>query len=253
MSSTDLFSTKSGLYATARPIYPAALIAYVAAQAPARSAVWDCGSGNGQAAVALADLFRLVQATDLSAEQIRHALQSPRVQYSVQPAERTNFADASFDAVCVAQALHWFDYAAFYPEVYRVLKPNGVFAAWGYSWSTITPAIDVVIKQDVLDVLASYWAPQNRLLWNNYRDVPFPFDEIEAPSFAIEAAWTFDEFFDYINTWSATRLCLAECGADYLDGARDRLARAWGNPAMHRPVHMQLALRIGRRRKDGIE
>ncbi len=101
MTTTDLFSDKSNLYATARPVYPLALLTFIAAQATGRSAVWDCGAGNGQAAAALAALFDSVQATDLSAEQIRHALPSPRVHYSVQPAERTSFDDASFDAVCV--------------------------------------------------------------------------------------------------------------------------------------------------------
>jgi ubiquinone/menaquinone biosynthesis C-methylase UbiE len=48
----------------------------------------------------------------------------------VQSAESTTFIDESFDAVCVAQALHWFDYELFWPEVQRVLKPSGVFAAW---------------------------------------------------------------------------------------------------------------------------
>ena len=251
MTGIDLFSTKSDLYATARPTYPSELLTYIAAQAPARSVVWDCGTGNGQAAVALAELFTSVEATDLSAEQIRYALPSPRVRYSVQAAERTNFAAASFDAVCVAQALHWFDYAVFHPEVYRVLKQDGIFAAWGYSWPAITPDIDIVVKQNLLNVLAPYWAPQNQLLWNSYREVPFPFDEIVAPSFVIALDWTLDEFFDYVSTWSATRLCLAEHGADYLASVRDRLAQVWGDPATHRPVRMALALRIGRRRKDG--
>lgn len=248
MTTTDLFSDKSDLYAIARPAYPPALLAFIAAQAPTRAAVWDCGTGNGQAAVALANLFETVQATDLSAEQIRYALPSSRVRYSVQAAERTTFENASFDAVCVAQALHWFDTAKFYPEVNRVLRPDGIFAAWGYSWSAIAPAIDSVVASDILALLAPYWASQNRLLWDNYRDIPFPFDPIVTPTFAIELQWTLDEFIAYVHTWSATRLCVAERGDDCLAGARRRLIEVWGDPALHRSVRMRLAVRIGRRR-----
>jgi hypothetical protein len=56
----------------------------------------------------------------------RHAIAAPSVHYSVQPAEATTFASASFDAVCVAQALHWFDIERFYAEVRRVLRPGGI-------------------------------------------------------------------------------------------------------------------------------
>ena len=97
--------------------------------------VWDCGAGNGQAAIGLAKYFETVEATDASAQQIANGIPHPQVHYSVQPAEQTTYQDASFDAVCVAQALHWFDYSRFYPEVHRVLKPGGAFVAWGYNGS----------------------------------------------------------------------------------------------------------------------
>ncbi len=128
-----------------------------------------------------------------------------------------------------------------------MLKPDGIFAAWGYSWSAITPAIDAVVANDILTLLAPYWAPQNRLLWESYRGVPFPFDPIVAPAFAIELEWTLDEFMAYVHTWSATRLCLAERGDDCLQGARQHLLQVWGDPALYRSVRMQLAVRIGRR------
>ena len=248
MRSLDLFSEKSDLYAAARPSYPDDLLTFIAAHAPSLECVWDCGTGNGQAAVALSKWFSQVQATDLSAEQIRNAASAPHVHYSVQSAEFTHFADDSFDAVCVAQALHWFNHATFYAEVYRVLKPNGIFAAFGYSWSSITPEIDAVVASEILQPLAPYWAAQNQLLWDHYRTIAFPFDEVRAPSFAIELQWTLTEYLDYVGTWSATRQCLAQRGADYFAPARQRLQQVWGEPQQHRLVRMPLALRIGRRR-----
>jgi ubiquinone/menaquinone biosynthesis C-methylase UbiE len=67
------------------------------------------GCGNGQAAIDLSSYFEEVKATDVSASLIANAPNGERVRFSVQPAESINYKNSSFDAVCVAQALHWFD------------------------------------------------------------------------------------------------------------------------------------------------
>lgn len=127
-----------------------------------RHTAWDCATGSGQAAVSLARHFERVHATDVSENQIAHALEHERVSYSVEEAENPRFADASIDLVTVAQALHWFDYKKFWPAVKRVLKPDGVFAAWGYDWFAVTPEIDGIVQSTILDHIAGYWMPQNR-------------------------------------------------------------------------------------------
>lgn len=189
MSFLDLFSGHAGQYATARPRYPAALFDAIAEASPGHDRVWDCACGNGQASIGLARHFAAVEASDASAAQIAQAQPDPRVRYSVRPAECTDFAEASFDAVCVAQALHWFDFAPFFAEVRRVLKPGGVFFAWGYHRFHVTPAFDAAFERSVERLLAPYWAAQNALLWNGYRDVPRPagFEPITLPPLAIEA------------------------------------------------------------------
>ena len=124
MAFADHFSEKSDLYAAARPTYPGILFRSIAGQSPGRERAWDCATGNGQAAVGLARHFAHVEATDASAEQIANAIAAPNVRYSVQPAESTSFAAASFDAITVAQARHWFDLDRFHAEVRRVLRPG---------------------------------------------------------------------------------------------------------------------------------
>ena len=47
----DHFSKQSQLYAQYRPKYPAEIYSYLASLAPGRSLAWDCGTGNGQAAI----------------------------------------------------------------------------------------------------------------------------------------------------------------------------------------------------------
>jgi ubiquinone/menaquinone biosynthesis C-methylase UbiE len=190
MEFIDHFSENADLYARARPTYPDALFTFIAAEAPAQERAWDCATGNGQAALGLSRHFQFVEASDASREQVANAIEGPAIRYSVQTAERTDFPAASFDAVCVAQALHWFDLERFYPEVKRVLKARGVIAVWGYNRHEVTPEIDAAFEKHFLAPLKPYWPPQNAKLWAGYRDEAFPFEAIEAPPFAIEMRWT---------------------------------------------------------------
>ena len=62
----DHFSGHAGLYARHRPRYPSELFGWLADAAGGRELAWDCGTGSGQAALALAESFRRVIATDAS-------------------------------------------------------------------------------------------------------------------------------------------------------------------------------------------
>ncbi len=245
MEFIDNFSDKSDPYARARPRYPDALFAFIAAESPARERAWDCATGSGQAALGLARHFACVDATDASREQVANALVDPRVRYSVQTAERTDFPGRAFDAVCVAQALHWFDLARFYPEAQRVMKPGAVFAAWGYARHRVTPQIDAAFEECFLAPLEPYWPAQNAKLWAGYRDEPFPFVPIAAPEFAIEMRWTLAQLIDYAGTWSATRRYVDQVAPNFLERARAAIEPAWGRNEV-RVVTMPLSLRCGR-------
>jgi hypothetical protein len=246
MSFLDLFSNHADLYALARPRYPEALFAFIASQSPGRDRVWDCGTGNGQAAMALSKHFKQVYATDPSEEQIAHAARAVNIDYSVQPAEATTLPAASMDAICAAQALHWFSFDAFFAEVSRVAAPGALFAAWGYTWFSVTDGFDAAFRTFVFDVIAPYWAPQNKLLWDGYVDVPMPFPRIAVPPFHIEAMWNLHQLLAYVNTWSAARRCMAEKGAAFIESAEKRLAPLWGEPEDARIVTMPLHIIAGR-------
>ena len=240
----DHFSEKSAQYAAARPTYPADLFAALAGVAPALDRAWDCATGNGQAALGLARHFAQVEATDASAQQVAHAMPAPNVRYSVQPAESTNFPAANFDAVCVAQAIHWFDVDRFYAEVKRVLRPRGVLLVTAYGWSSVSPAFDAEQQRIVIDPIEPYWPPQNQLIMRGYRDLAFPFVRIELPPMSIEVRWTLDQYVDYMGTWTATRR-LAEKQPAFLEQARAELRKAWpGSEA--RTVTMPLVVLCGR-------
>src|SRR5512141_1413888 len=116
MSFLDLFSQQSSTYAEFRPDYPAELFTYLASLAPAHDRAWDCATGNGQAAIGLAEHFGQVLASDASADQLRHLRPHPRVAYFQSSAEQVPLSSGSLDMITVAQAAHWFDHDRFYAE-----------------------------------------------------------------------------------------------------------------------------------------
>jgi len=242
-----LFSDLSDLYAAARPSYPEALFDFLRVQCEDLENCWDCATGSGQAAISLADIFEHVEATDVSAEQIDFATAHPHVTYSVQPAEHTNFADHGFDLITVAQALHWFDLESFWLEVDRVLKPGGVFAVWFYSWFKVNDEIDAVVEQKLLGIIAEHWAPQNRLAWDHYRDVDFPFAEIPTPKLALTPSWNLSELLSYLGTWSATRRCIEAQGDSFWQDFERSLQEVWGRPDRKREIIMDFHFQAGRK------
>src|SRR5262245_19397483 len=186
MSNTQLFSSVACEYALFRPGYPEELFDWLAQIAPAKDAVWDCGCGSGQASVPLAGRFARVFATDPSAQQIAAAKQHPRVSYSVGSAENTALSDASVDLVTVVQALHWFDVEAFYAEARRVARPGAVLAVWNYPRPAfVDPELDRRFLDFYRDVVGPYWPPERRHIEANYSTLPFPFEELPHPPFAL--------------------------------------------------------------------
>ena len=171
----DHFSKQSKFYADCRPTYPEPLFDYLATLVPATARVWDCATGNGQAAQALAGRFAEVIATDASANQIANARPVAGVEYRISAAENSGLSNNSVDLITVAQALHWFDFPAFFAEVERVLRPGGVLAVWGYELFQIDPAMDAVIGDLYSRTLRDYWPPERRLLERGYADIVFPY------------------------------------------------------------------------------
>ena len=210
---------------------------------PATELAWDCATGNGQAAVELAEVFEQVIATDASETQIANSARHPKIEYRVAPAEESGIAAATVDAVTVAQALHWFDLDRFYVEVRRVLKGNGVIAAWAYKLATVSPEIDAVVNHYYSDVVGPFW-PEERVLVEKFEELPFPFPEIAGPSFAMAAEWRVEQVLGYLRTWSATQRFIAAEQRDPLEEIEAELRAAWG--AEVRRVVWPLTVKVGR-------
>jgi len=244
MTFKDHFSKQASDYAKFRPRYPRELFEYLGSVAPSRRMAWDCATGNGQAAVELAELFNRVIATDASQKQIANAQPHERVEYRVEAAEASGIESGSVDLIMVAQALHWFDRRRFYEEVGRVLKDNGVLAASAYNLLTIEPAIDEVVNRYYFEVVGPFWPPERELV-EKFENLPFPFPEIDTPSFEMIAKWNLEHLVGYLRSWSATQRFIAAKNCDPLHEIADELGDAWGDTKQTRQVIWPLTLRVG--------
>ena len=244
MSFKDHFSKQAADYAKFRPRYPQELFDYLGSIAPSRQLAWDCGTGNGQAAIGLASVFDRVIATDASEKQIANAKSHQIVEYHVAPAENSGIGSEAIDLIMVAQALHWFDLDRFYAEARRVLKPDGVLAASAYNLLHIAPAIDEVVNRYYYEVVGPFWPPERKLI-EQFADLSFPFREIDPPKFQMTASWDLHQLVGYLHTWSSTQRFIAANGSDPVKEISNDLGSVWGTPEQTRNVRWPLTLRVG--------
>lgn len=229
MTFQDHFSGHAQVYARARPTYPDALFKFLASCAEENEVVWDCATGNGQSALALANYFSQVIATDASAEQLAQAAQKSNIDYRVAPAEAHTLLPASADLVTVSQALHWFNIERFFKAADKALKPNGLLAIWSYGIHSIDPAVDEVINRLYRGTLNGYWTPERAMVEEGYKAIDFPYEAIEHPEFSMSLEWSQAQVADYLRSWSAVQKYLKVNGIDPVAEMLESLSVAWGS------------------------
>lgn len=243
----NTFNQESDKYLLYRPKYPKKLYEFIKSVSAEHNTVWDCACGNGQVSIDISDYFGLVEGSDINENQILNTFKKENINYSVQNSESTNYADNYFDVICVGQALHWFSSDSFFHEVKRVLKKEGIFFCWGYSFFKISDEIDEIIKNEFLTVIDSCWSEKNRLLHDEYKGIKFPFDKIEVPKMEMTENWNLNQFMDYLNTWSAVKLYNENNKADIADVLKIKLTDHWKNNE-NKKIKMDLFVYGGRNR-----
>ena len=242
----DHFSAVASEYANARPEYPLELFDWIASIAPARAQVWEAGCGSGQATRSLAAQFGHVHATDPSAAQIAQAQGPGHITFAVEPGERCSLPDASVDVACVAQALHWFDRAAFFAECARVLRPGGVLVAWGYQ-DLIPPAAVAEANAALQAEIGPYWPPERALIDDAYAGFDWPFTKLDPPSFGLHAQWTLPRLLGYFSSYSASKRYRDATGEDVVAMHAPAIAAAWGDPQQARAVQWPMFMHARRK------
>ncbi|MFC6010688.1 class I SAM-dependent methyltransferase [Nocardia lasii] len=104
--------------------------------------VLDLGAGTGKLSGGLLEAgVRVIAVEPDDAMRGEFERRYPGVTALSGAAEAIPLADGAVDAVVAGQAFHWFDQALAFPEIARVLRPGGVFAAF---WNNDDHRVDWV-------------------------------------------------------------------------------------------------------------
>lgn len=245
MQFKDYFSDESSNYSKYRPDCPLEMYQFIISKVESRKLAWDCGTGNGQAALQIASYFDNVFASDASAEQIDNTIQKENISYFVCKAEKTPFKNQQFDLVTVAQAIHWFDFGEFWKELRRVIKPNGIFACWTY---TLLYSNETAIQsnfEDYFSKVDTYWPKERDFVKEKYETIPFPkdFEIIESPNFEISRTLSLQQAMNYLRTWSSNKQYLKMNNIDPVDELEEEMEKVWDSnteKVITHPVYLKL-------------
>ena len=227
---TDFSAEYAAQYVVRRPRYPEALFDWLAAESPDTDHAWDAGTGTGELAVALAERFRRVTASDGSADMLANARPRPNIDYRHWPSETPDLPDRSVDLVASGMAMHWFDTEAFHPEAERVLRPGGLLAAVGFYFFEVEGGIGQLVRDWYEAEMTGYEFPQLTVLRHHYRHFAFPHQTIDLPAFTMTESWSYHQLASFLYHWIVVKRA-PEAGVDALSDLLPQIAARWpGGP-----------------------
>ncbi len=121
--------------------------------------ILDVGAGTGRLAVRLANLGAEVTALDISEVMVdKLKAKSYKLKAILGEAENLPFDDNSFDIVIATFLIvHLKDLEKFFDEVYRVLKPDGLFLVTNINQRK---APEIKVGKDLIEVESYYHKPE---------------------------------------------------------------------------------------------
>ena len=204
------FSKQADLYAMYRPTYPDEMYQFILKHLNNQQVAWDCATGSGQVAAYLSNHFDQVWANDISREQLSYAPRKNNITYLNTSGEESELPNNTFDLITIAQAIHWVDFDTFYTEVQRTARNGALLAVIGYGMIRISDEVNPIIDDLYEHAFGQFFNKNRSYLDQHYQTIPFPFDEIVAPTFTRTYQWSVDHLEGYFNSWSAIQKIKSE-------------------------------------------
>ncbi|CAN8303232.1 unnamed protein product [Cochlearia groenlandica] len=253
-------------YQNARPTYPIDWFTKLAARTGQHKLAWDVGTGNGQAAIGLAEYFEKVVATDINEAQLKRAVKKSRISYHHTPTTISEDqmvaligGDSSVDLIVAAQAVHYFDLQPFYNIAKRVLrKQGGLIAVWVYNDLIISPEVDSIMKR-LVDSTSPFRTPIMNLAFDGYKTLPFPFESIGMGSqgkpimLDIPHKLSLKGFIGFLKSWQPA-MKAKERGVELVtDDLIDSFEEAWGDDDDVKDIYYKAHMIVGKLSDADIE
>jgi len=143
----DRFSGFTELYNASRPVPPGIITKSILMYLDAPPAlVVDIGSGTGLSTMIWKNAARQVIGIEPNEDMRTRAEHNAagNIIYQNGFSNQTGLPYTCADIVTISQAFHWMDIPGTLDEVYRILKPSGVFAVYDCDWP---PAVDWRVEQ----------------------------------------------------------------------------------------------------------
>lgn len=154
------------------------------------------------------------------------------------------------DLITVAQAIHWFDHTSFFAEAFRVLKPGGILAAWGYGHHEVKGCREL-LDHFYHNIVGPFWPPERESIENRYSDIPLPSwfseNQLSPPEISMKAHWDRHALVGYMSTWSAREQYRKARGEDPIQLLEEMLDDCWKDKEEKREVRWPIFFLIGRK------
>lgn len=197
----------------------------------------------------MSEHYKQVIATDISEEQLKHAIPHPQIRYLHTPLTMSDDelvtllgGENSVDLITVASAVHWFDLEKFYPIVRRVLRnPGGILAVWCYSGIQLSPEIDLLLRTH-FERTFPFRNPNVKYAVECYKTLPFPFESVGVGSegqpleLEMQKEMSFEGLLKLLKSLSSFNTAKGQ-GVDLLSEEVVReFESAWGGPELVRTI-----------------
>ena len=202
------FGAGAAAYDAVRPPWPEPTVDWLLGSPERPLQVLDLGAGTGLGTRTIAALGHEVTAVDPSAEMLvaldaacerLPADVAERIRSRVGSAEELVDGDATYDAVTVFQAWHWFDHARAEAECARVIRHGGLLGLGWHSWSDRDPWLREL--GDLVGTPEMIWDPERR---GASADLPriAGFEEPDNRQLGVEQRLRVDDMVRLAASWS---------------------------------------------------
>ncbi|MEP6623123.1 MAG: methyltransferase domain-containing protein [Acidimicrobiia bacterium] len=220
------FDREAAAYERARPGYPPECIEWFAEHlgiGPGRD-VFDLAAGTGKFTRLLEPLgARIVASEPVDGMRAVLSHTSPNVPLVASTAEWLPFRAASFDAITVAQAFHWFDAAAALAEAGRVLRPGGRLGLVWNARDRSAPHVDMLWS--IMDRVEKHapWRQHEQWHESAFTETPF-FGPLQEATFHHVQLLTVEQVVERFQSVSHVAVLEPDAKRAVLDEVRALLA-----------------------------